>query len=74
MLFIFILNTMTIQDFNQRFDAAYDLRLYHQSKGYTDMSIDWCEYSLWQPQDPTDLESGELAAAEEILNTEIEEF
>lgn len=40
-----------IADFNARFDAAYDLRLYQQVKGYTDASPDTWEYLVWEPQD-----------------------
>ena len=45
-----------IRDFEARFDAAYDLRLYAQAKGYVDASSDEWEYLTWEPQDPDDVE------------------
>lgn len=38
--------------FDQRFDAEYDLRPYHEAKGYQ-----YEGYSArWEPQDPVDLQ------------------
>ena len=44
-----------IRDFEAKFDAAYDLRLYQQAKGYTDASPDVCEYWIWGPRDTVDV-------------------
>ena len=42
-------------EFESRFNALYDLRLYHHSKGYVENG----DRLYWQPQDPTDLEPEE---------------
>lgn len=50
-----------IRDFDGRFDAAYDLRCYHLSKGgYIDSSTDNWEYLVWEPHDSTDVSDNEV--------------
>lgn len=40
------------EEFNSRFSAQYDLRLYSHAKGYMPEG----DRLYWQPQDPVDLE------------------
>lgn len=44
-----------LNDFASRFDAHYDLRLYHQCSGYGYRYEG--DYRVWEPQDESDLES-----------------
>lgn len=66
-------------DYSARIGAQYDLRLYHEAKGYRYEGYN----SYWEPQDPCDLEPiepsygpgamnrGEL---EDWDNSDVEEF
>lgn len=42
----------TTTSFSQSFDAAYDLRLYQQAKGYREEG----DYYVWEPQDESETE------------------
>lgn len=61
-----------IPNFDSRFDAAYDLRLYQQAKGYIDASTDAWEYLVWEAQDATDVSTE--ATLDDYCEGETEEF
>lgn len=63
---------LMIPDFESRFDAAYDLRLYHQAKGYVDVSTDTWEYWVWEPVDT--LEVPVEITLDNTCDDETEEF
>ena len=69
------MTSSNFDEFSSRFNAAYDLRLYQQAKGYTNASPDWCEYLLWESQDQNeDLNSAIAVDNFDASDGNIEEF